>query len=106
VTRRDWMLRRVVLQFDRNDPGCPLYPVLMGGDLPGRGNEKERWKRLLRHDPCSYCGQRAGTVDHIVAKAFRVARRSRWLDFTGACKRCNQAKGKTSLLFFLLERAA
>lgn len=58
------------------------------------------YRRVVQRDPCSYCPGPGGTKDHIVASAADgpdVAR-----NLTGACERCNMAKGKLSLLGFLL----
>lgn len=60
--------------------------------------------RIVRRDPCSYCGGRGGTRDHIIPKSsgrehFHVAD-----NLTGACVSCNGAKGSLDLLGFLLAR--
>lgn len=59
-------------------------------------------RAALRADPCAYCLNVGGTVDHIEP-------RSRGgLDVpnnrTGACPRCNCQKGETPLLLFLVRR--
>jgi len=67
-----------------------------------RDEYRPRWERTLRGDPCAYCGGPGGTLDHIEPTAEGGA--NRMANLTGACDRCNQAKGTTSLLAFLLER--
>ena len=68
---------------------------------------RERWWKVLRRDPCAYCGERHKrrdmTVDHIVPKAKGGGH---WENVTGACRPCNSDKGPMSLLDFLLYRAA
>lgn len=59
---------------------------------------------IIRHDPCAYCGGLGGTVDHVVPLS--ATGRNDWENCTGACERCNKSKYTTSLLDFLLARAA
>jgi 5-methylcytosine-specific restriction endonuclease McrA len=93
-------------QFLRDDPGHPLG----GGGMPtGRplgedGSHGARWMRLVRQDPCAYCGGPAGTVDHIRPQCRRDRTTHRWVNWTAACTRCNGAKRDRSLLLFLLMR--
>ena len=64
---------------------------------------REEYRGALRADPCAYCPQRpAGTVDHIVPRASGGGNTAH--DITGACDDCNQSKGTSSLLRYLLER--
>jgi hypothetical protein len=66
----------------------------------------EAWKRLLRADPCSYCGAPiSATVDHVTPKSARTRYVERWTNFTGACKSCNGSKRDTPLLLWLRARA-
>lgn len=57
----------------------------------------------LRDDPCVFCYATAATVDHIVPLADGGA--SRWDNYAPACISCNNAKGSSSLLSFLVARA-
>ena len=57
------------------------------------------WRRTLQSDPCSYCGEAGGQADHIVAR--RRGGGKGWLNLTGACRRCNRAKGQRGLLAFI-----
>lgn len=56
--------------------------------------------QILRRDPCSYCGQAGGEVEHMDA----IARGGThaWDNLTSACRSCNARKGTRSLLHFLL----
>jgi hypothetical protein len=54
----------------------------------------------LRLDPCSYCGEPAGTIDHI--DPLRTGGERVWENLTAACQRCNSSKGTRPLLFSLL----
>ncbi len=43
----------------------------------------ERWKAVLRNDPCAYCGRPATTIDHITPKSLRAAGEwPLWSDYT------------------------
>ena len=55
---------------------------------------------ILRGDPCSYCGQPAGEVDHIEPLARGGA--EGWENFTAACRSCNARKHARPLLQFLM----
>jgi 5-methylcytosine-specific restriction endonuclease McrA len=57
--------------------------------------------RIVKRDPCSYCGGPGGTKDHILPRG--TARKSRHVadNLTGACLSCNGAKADTDLLGFL-----
>lgn len=57
---------------------------------------------ILRGDPCAYCGERGGVIDHIWAVARGGA--NTWENVTAACGRCNRSKGTKPLLMFLLTR--
>lgn len=68
----------------------------------GRG-----WARIVLLDPCVYCGMRPAegrknTLEHVVPIASGGG--PDWTNLAGACKRCNQAKGDTPLVLFLLGR--
>lgn len=95
----------------RDDAGTPL-----GGGMPsGRPlrtdgeRHHDAWLRLLRLDPCAYCGRaRGGTVDHVEPRS-RTARglggAHSWTNVVGACEPCNGRKADRSLLWFLWVRA-
>ena len=57
---------------------------------------------VLRTDPCSYCQENSGTVDHIEPRANggRDVPNNR----AGACPHCNKLKSETPLLLFLVRR--
>lgn len=57
---------------------------------------------IVLHDPCSYCGKTTSQVDHI--QPLSRDGEHEWFNFTGTCAKCNQQKGSTSLLMFLLKR--
>lgn len=59
------------------------------------------YRRVLRQDPCAYCGDRpAQGIDHIEPAA-RVVDRKDWTNLTGCCKRCNETKRDLPLLVAL-----
>jgi 5-methylcytosine-specific restriction endonuclease McrA len=111
LRRRERHSRRLarisVDQWHENHPGHPLGR----GFPPGRPmriegeNHREAAERLVRQDPCCYCGRKAGTVDHIVPKCSRLKGvLYDWSNFAGSCDSCNQSKGSLSLLEFLSKR--
>lgn len=65
------------------------------------------WDRLLKRDPCVYCGVKLIpsqiTIDHIDPKALGGSKGS-WTNRAGSCRPCNAAKAHTPLLFFMLEQ--
>lgn len=63
--------------------------------------EVAAYRRVLRNDPCAYCGsEKGGALDHIVPRS--EARSSGWRNLTGACNRCNGIKHTQPLLLALL----
>ena len=94
-----------------SDPGHPLGPGYPGGSPLREDGETHRaaWMRLLRGDPCAYCGRPgpAGTLDHVEPRC-RPARSPGgahcWTNYTGACDRCNALKADKPLLVFLAAR--
>lgn len=61
------------------------------------------YARMIRRDPCSYCGSRATTVDHIVPTA--AGGTNQWDNLAAACAPCNASKHARPLLSWLLEAA-
>lgn len=82
--------------------------------MPITEGYKLAWKQVLRGDPCSYCGETGGQVDHIEPANRGVYRQcwgSRYLrwgileqpeNWAGVCARCNNRKGNLRLLDFLV----
>lgn len=60
--------------------------------------------RVIRADPCAYCGAPGGTVDHIVPRSLRIKHLHDWVNYVGACEGCNGRKSDRPLLFFLAIR--
>jgi len=46
----------------------------------------------LRADPCAYCGDPGGTIDHVKPKALGGSDSD--MNLTGCCRRCNTRKDK------------
>ena len=80
---------------------------------PHRGKARSLWRRLLddegrayvavlRHDPCSYCGESATSVDHIQPRSAGGAHD--WDNLTAACGPCNSAKRDKPLLLWMAAR--
>ncbi len=95
--------------FLRDDAGTPLGRGVPSGSPLRTDGERhyDAWLRILRGEPCAYCGGPGGTVDHVEPRA-RAARgigsAHSWLNVVGACARCNGAKRDRPLLKFLRER--
>jgi 5-methylcytosine-specific restriction endonuclease McrA len=67
------------------------------------------YRKALRADVCAYCGNKGGTLDHIVPRYYcekdeKGGLRSDNYNLTGACTTCNNEKQTESLLLFLLEK--
>ena len=99
-------------EYDREDPGHPLgHGMPMGRTLRSDGDTHgEAWMRVLRADPCAYCGARKDyeemSVDHVVPQTKRIPGEIHtWRNWVGACQRCNGAKRSHDLLDFLFRRA-
>lgn len=62
----------------------------------------DEYARVLRGDPCCYCGDPMEHVDHIepIARGGSGA----WDNLTAACAACNQRKNARPLLVFMLDR--
>lgn len=96
--------------FDADHPGHPLGKGYPPGETFRMDGESHRaaWMRVLRADPCAYCGERIGTtVDHIEPKRYptnAIGGTHSWLNYTGACHSCNGGKKAHSLLDYLYRR--
>jgi 5-methylcytosine-specific restriction endonuclease McrA len=55
--------------------------------------------KVLRRDPCSYCGKPGGTIDHIVPIAHGGIHEVD--NLAAACLQCNTSKATQSALYFL-----
>lgn len=62
--------------------------------------ETAEYVKIIRNDPCSYCGAPGKHVDHIVP--FSRGGSTHWTNLASACARCNYRKSTSDLLSFLL----
>jgi 5-methylcytosine-specific restriction endonuclease McrA len=62
--------------------------------------DTDEYARILRGDPCVYCGARASDIDHIDAISRGGAHA--WDNLTAACHGCNVSKYSELLLALLL----
>jgi hypothetical protein len=98
------------LGYEADDPGYPLGRGMpLGRTLREDGEtHRQAWMRVIRGDPCSFCGRApAGTVDHIEPQSKRargLGGAHSWLNFTGACEGCNSGKKDMPMLTYLLRR--
>lgn len=83
----------------------PVNPRNVLHRMGVRGARDEKWKEILKRDPCSYCGLRKPdmTVDHIEAKS-RGHKTAGAKNGAPACFSCNQSKADDSLLTMLAGR--
>lgn len=59
----------------------------------------EEWAKVLRRDPCVYCGAYGrGTVEHVEPRGPRSA----VVNGVGACSACNGERGSAPLIYYLL----
>ena len=68
----------------------------------------QAWERIIRLDPCSFCGREGMTIDHIEPRSLPVrglGTAHSWFNVTSACERCNGRKRALPLLRFLAVRA-
>lgn len=56
------------------------------------------YARALISDPCGYCGEAGGSIDHIDNTSHG------WDNLTATCRSCNTAKGQHTLVRFMLAR--
>lgn len=54
---------------------------------------------IVARDPCAYCGDAGGTIDHIMPLAYGGS--NDWENLTGACLSCNSRKSDKLLLAWL-----
>lgn len=57
------------------------------------------WRNILRKDPCAYCGDPGGAVDHIIPRSQGGVRDH--TNETGCCQSCNSRKYTTPLMLFM-----
>lgn len=106
-----WQPSPLEVAWWSSDAGHPLgHGMPTGRSLRADGEtHRQWWMRIVREDPCAYCGRRpAGTLDHIEpqSRSARVPGGCHWWgNYTGACQSCNGSKGAGDLLLFLRERA-
>ncbi len=96
-------------EFEVDHPGHPLgHGMPTGHTLRDDGqSHRDAWAAITRKDPCAYCGNPAGTMDHIepqARKATGIGGIYSWLNFTGACASCNSGKSDLPMLEYLYRR--
>lgn len=60
------------------------------------------WAKILRNDPCSYCGGVSDSIDHIIPQA--QYKDHSWSNLTAACRLCNSSKQDKPLIQWLATR--
>jgi 5-methylcytosine-specific restriction endonuclease McrA len=89
--------RRGMLAWAKRNPEAAALKVRHRRKLGARPTgDALAYARILRHDPCSYCGGPAGTVDHI--DPLVTSQNGDWDNLTAACRSCNSRKNRYSLL--------
>lgn len=95
-------------RFSADHPGQPLgrgYPSGSTLRLDGESH-RQAWLRIIRADPCAYCGGPGGTVDHVVPRSRGLPGTYDWSNVVGACQTCNENKADSDLLLYLRGRAS
>ena len=86
-----------------------------GISLKHGGRSAMEYVKILRNDPCVYCGEPTENVEHILPRSlckfpeFRVclsvgSGQDGWPNLAGACAKCNQERRSKGLLVYLMER--
>jgi len=69
---------------------------------------KRVYKKIIRKDPCSYCGKpiksktELHTTDHMVPRV-ALTEECSWDNFVSACQECNNRKANMSFTAFVAE---
>lgn len=107
-----------LIKYGTPDAGGPLRRLRGTGDrwaydearraakakMAQATGETKQYVKILRHDPCVYCGKPSKHIDHIVP--FSAGGATDWTNLTAACAACNYQKSTTDLLSFLLRRVS
>lgn len=64
--------------------------------------ETKEYVKMIRNDPCVYCGAPCEHIDHIVP--FSKGGETDWTNLAPTCAKCNLRKSTKSLLEFMMER--
>lgn len=64
--------------------------------------QEKTYAEMLTRDPCSYCGRKAGEIDHITAVS--KGGPSSWDNLTAACVPCNRSKFNHPLVLWLAKQ--
>lgn len=92
-------------EYHQNHPGHPLgVGMPLGAPIREDESHNDGWKRIIRRDPCSFCGAPGGTLDHITPQKLRLPHTHDWTNYAGACECCNGKKANQPLLQFLGKR--
>lgn len=67
----------------------------------GSGQNSAFQLKVLKNDPCSYCGGVSTGVDHIIPRTAGGV--DDFTNVTGACVSCNRQKSSKSMLTHMLE---
>ena len=59
------------------------------------------WKSTL-NDPCPYCGGIADTCEHLTPRS--EGGPNSWMNVVRACNDCNQKRGTTKFMVFLVKK--
>lgn len=79
-------------------------PVDRVARMAKRRPSEQRWVDVIRCDPCSWCGGRGGTVEHVTPRSRGGPKEHRAHNSAGACSRCNNERANVTVLEYLLRR--
>ena len=70
--------------------------------------QKSAWKRIIRKDPCCYCGAPPSknpvenTVEHLIPRS-QLTEECNWDILAGACFSCNNGRGDMPFLKYIVK---
>lgn len=98
LTRPDGK-RKVMRRFATYEEAVAFKGGTPSRAREGHGSSDPFWERVLRRDPCAYCGGVSQAIDHIVPVASDGP--NGWHNYTASCTACNRRKSNKPLLIFL-----
>lgn len=77
-----------------------------GHNLKKRGGATTKWITIIANDPCAYCGDKGGSVDHVVPQSLsKITLQGfsihHWTNLVGVCQKCNSMKDAKTIVGFL-----
>ncbi len=92
-------------QMDKFFKTYVFHPSTFTKNEPRSKRKKCRYNNsmaamAMKKDPCAYCGDKGGSIDHIIPK---IKGGTALDNLTGSCQNCNSRKSAKDLLTYMLE---